>query len=440
MPSPLSIECSKCKKKLGETNRKKCSNCKLTYYCSVKCQRNNWASHKKKCKKRIELGKDVLFILGHSSSTEEVFRIPKGVKILTYNKCGTPLESGVTMEECLKADRCEKGLKPHIYFGDNDDVMIDMQYNFEPLAKRLIGGKLFIDRDIFLRMGIKMINEDTSIELMEFKDEEYDDYGNIFSKFFIWSAGNKGYKERRDKLIEESIKKMGREKFEEVGERIVAEFDEKEYQSYIKTSDYKRIGGIKQDDIRLFFLSELFLRKMHGTTRKVTPEQREEIYDFFRSRKYKVRLSELLRFIIERSDIKTFSVNGCRSFPTINQERQILSMAPGSQPRRMKSNRAAKPKENVRFRYTDNVFTDKDITPLEPIPLGIYLEKKGEILGMLPERMDNSEVLSMLMSGAVSSRDLGPTGMTKKRKNSTKKGKGRGKPNRKSKRGKPKKS
>ena len=95
-------------------------------------------------------------------------------------------------------------------------------------------------------------------------------------------------------------------------------------------------------------------------------------------------------------------------------------------------------KENVRFRYTDNVFTDRDIPPLDPIPLGIYLEKKGEILGMLPERMDNSEVLSMLMSGAVSSRDLGPTGMTKKRKNSTKKS--RGKPNRKSKRGKPKKS
>ena len=64
---------------------------------------------------------------------------------------------------------------------------------------------------------------------------------------------------------------------------------------------------------------------------------KEEIYDL--DQEYKVKLSELLRFIIERSDIKTFSVNGCRSFPTINQERQILSMAPGSQPRRMKSNR-----------------------------------------------------------------------------------------------------
>ena len=35
MPSPLSLECSKCKKKLSETNKKRCSNCKLTYYCSV---------------------------------------------------------------------------------------------------------------------------------------------------------------------------------------------------------------------------------------------------------------------------------------------------------------------------------------------------------------------------------------------------------------------
>ena len=55
----------------------------------------------------------------------------------------------------------------------------------------------------------------------------------------------------------------------------------------------------------------------------------------------------------------------------------------------------------------------------------------------------NSEVLSMLMSGAVSSRDLGPGAITKKKKkNSTKKGKyiRKGKPNRKSKRGKPKKS
>ena len=136
MASPLTLECSKCRKKLSKTDSKRCSNCKLTYYCSVKCQRNNWKSHKTICKKRIDLGKDILFILGHSSSREEVFRIPKGVKILTYNKCGTPLVSGVSMEECLNADRCERGLKPHIYFGDKDDVMLDMIYNFEPSSKK----------------------------------------------------------------------------------------------------------------------------------------------------------------------------------------------------------------------------------------------------------------------------------------------------------------
>ena len=46
--------------------------------------------------------------------------------------------------------------------------------------------------------------------------------------------------------------------------------------------------------------------------------------------------------------------------------------------------------------------------------LGIYLEKKGEILGMLPERMDNRQVASMLL-GAITSRDLGPGRMTKEK-------------------------
>mgnify|MGYP001238048394 CR=1 FL=1 len=106
-------------------------------------------------------------------------------------------------------------------------------------------------------------------------------------------------------------------------------------------------------------------------------------------------------------------------------------MKPGSQPRRMKSNRPPKPIENNRYRYTDSIFTDRDITPLEPIPLGIYLEKKGEILGMLTERMDRSHVVSMLLSGAMSSTDLGPGKITK-RKNK--------KSNKKSKRRRPKKS
>ena len=110
---------------------------------------------------------------------------------------------GVSMEECLNADRCERGLKPHIYFGDKDDVMLDMIYNFEPLLE----GKLYIERDIFIRVGLKMIDEDTSLELMGFSDEEYDEEGNIFSKFYIWSLDNEGYQERKEKMIEESFKK-----------------------------------------------------------------------------------------------------------------------------------------------------------------------------------------------------------------------------------------
>ena len=153
------------------------------------------------------------------------------------------------------------------------------------------------------------------------------------------------------------------------------------------------------------------------------------MYDFFRSRKFTVRLSELIKFVTERSDIREFSVNGCRSFPSFKQERQILTMKTGTRPRRMKSNRPAKPIENNGYRYTDSIFTDRDITPLEPIPLGIYLEKKGEILGMLTERMDKSQVASMLLSGAMSSTYLGPGKMTKKKKS-----------NKRSKRRKPKKS
>ena len=210
MPSPLSVECSKCKKKLSETNKKRCSNCKLTYYCSVKCQRNNWASHKKSCKKRIKLGNDILFILGHSHLLEEVFRIPKGVKKFSLIIMGTPLVSGVSMEDCLEADRCESGLKPHIYLGDNDDVIMDMIYNFEQvLVKLMIGGKSYTDRNHFTGVGLKMIREDTSIEFMEFADEEYDEAGNIFSKFHIWSLDNEGYQERKEKMLEDSFKKIG---------------------------------------------------------------------------------------------------------------------------------------------------------------------------------------------------------------------------------------
>ena len=176
--------------------------------------------------------------------------------------------TGVSMEECLRADRCESGLKPHIYLGDNDDVMMDMFYNFEPLVKLMVGGKLYIERNQFIRVGLKMIEEDTSVDLMGFADEDYDEVGNIFSKFHIWSLDNEDYQERKQKMLENSLRKMGPSKMEQEKKRILLEFDEKEYQNYIKTPDYKRVGGVKDDDKRLFFLSELFLRKMHGTTKK----------------------------------------------------------------------------------------------------------------------------------------------------------------------------
>ena len=69
-------------------------------------------------------------------------------------------------------------------------------------------------------------------------------------------------KKEKEKMLEDSLRKLGPSKFEQEKKRILLEFDEKEYQSYIKTSHYKRLGGVKEDDKRLFFLSELFLRKI----------------------------------------------------------------------------------------------------------------------------------------------------------------------------------
>ena len=58
----------------------------------------------------------------------------------------------------------------------------------------------------------------------------------------------------------------------------------------------------------------------------------------------------------------------------------------------MDSNRNSKPIENGRFRYTHKDFVNNSIKPLTPLPLGEYLDKKGKILGMLPERMNRSGV------------------------------------------------
>ena len=49
----------------------------------------------------------------------------------------------------------------------------------------MVEGKLYIERDIFIRVGLKMIDEDTSLELMGFSDEEYDEEGNILVNFIF---------------------------------------------------------------------------------------------------------------------------------------------------------------------------------------------------------------------------------------------------------------
>jgi len=48
--SDSEIQCANCNEIL-ESNLKKCSRCKLKYYCSRKCQTKHWKKHKIKCKK-----------------------------------------------------------------------------------------------------------------------------------------------------------------------------------------------------------------------------------------------------------------------------------------------------------------------------------------------------------------------------------------------------
>jgi hypothetical protein len=38
-----------------QANRKKCSACDVVYYCSVECQKNDWANHKKICTRDDDL-------------------------------------------------------------------------------------------------------------------------------------------------------------------------------------------------------------------------------------------------------------------------------------------------------------------------------------------------------------------------------------------------
>jgi tetratricopeptide (TPR) repeat protein len=43
------IKCDHCEKVLGEENLKRCSRCRLVYYCSADCQKLHWKKHKEMC-------------------------------------------------------------------------------------------------------------------------------------------------------------------------------------------------------------------------------------------------------------------------------------------------------------------------------------------------------------------------------------------------------
>ena len=46
MEERLQQECGQC----GKLSETKCARCKMIYYCSKDCQKNNWKKHKKVCK------------------------------------------------------------------------------------------------------------------------------------------------------------------------------------------------------------------------------------------------------------------------------------------------------------------------------------------------------------------------------------------------------
>jgi hypothetical protein len=52
--SKLVSECASCKK-TREKRFSHCSQCKMTFYCSVSCQRQDWPQHKLHCKELVEM-------------------------------------------------------------------------------------------------------------------------------------------------------------------------------------------------------------------------------------------------------------------------------------------------------------------------------------------------------------------------------------------------
>ena len=88
MASPFVIKCENCEENLTENpDRKRCSNCKLVYYCDAQIVRRIMLDIKVFVRKNKFIKKTkILFILGHSGLIEEVFK--DNVKILNFKKLG----------------------------------------------------------------------------------------------------------------------------------------------------------------------------------------------------------------------------------------------------------------------------------------------------------------------------------------------------------------
>ncbi|KAL8276677.1 hypothetical protein RQP46_010945 [Phenoliferia psychrophenolica] len=58
---PDRVPCAKCKKPLTKKERKGCSNCRtsVAYYCSAKCQKNDWTHHKKRCISQAQIDEQI---------------------------------------------------------------------------------------------------------------------------------------------------------------------------------------------------------------------------------------------------------------------------------------------------------------------------------------------------------------------------------------------